>query len=232
MPLIDNLVTRYENGVTNRGVGEIFNQLPMPDPTLLHVFFDDFNNFIAAGKWVLTETGAAGATAGADGDNGIVVLTTDVLDNDNQFVQSVLENFLFATGKRAWFRARFQVSEATQSDFVIGLQVRDTSPLAVTDGVFFRCDDGDVLLDFTSFNTTNVTEAGVASMADATDIDVAFYWDGIDRIWAGINGNPVAVITPGASLPNTELTVSFGYQNGVAGAETMTVDYVYAAMER
>ena len=31
---------------------------------------------------------------------------------------------------------------------------------------------------------------------------------------------------------NEELTVSFGIQNGAAAAKTMTVDYVFAAVER
>jgi hypothetical protein len=33
-------------------------------------------------------------------------------------------------------------------------------------------------------------------------------------------------------LPDTELTVSFGIQNGEAVAKTMTVDYIFAAKER
>ena len=231
MPYIDNIITRFPGGVTNREVGDIFNSLPQQDPTRLHQYYDDFNIFVAS-HYVVTETGAAGTTAAADGDGGLLLLTTDALDNDNQFVQSAQETFLFATGTRAYFRALFQVSEVIQSDFFMGLQVRDTTPLAVTDGVFFRSDDGDALLDFTSFNTTNVTATGIATAVAATDTEVAFYWDGIDRIWYSVDGATLGSITPGASLPNTELTVSFGYQNGVAGAETMTVDYVYVAMER
>ncbi len=233
--LIDNLVTRFQNGIVNRSVGDIFASMIQPDPTRFHTYFDDFNHYdptAATGGYVETETGAGGTVAALDGQGGLLLLTTDALDNDNEFVQSVGEMFLFATGRRAFFRASFEVSEAIQSDFVIGLQIRDTSPLAVSDGVFFQSDDGDALLDFRSFNTTNVTDTAIATVVDATRLEVAFFWDGIDRIWYGVDGTVLGSITPGASLPNTELTVSFGYQNGVAGAETMTIDYIYAAMER
>ncbi len=232
MPLIDNLITRFPNGLTNRDVSNIFNSFPMPDPTLLHIYYDDFNAYLAAGHYVETETGASGTVAGVDGGGGLVRITTDALDNDNEFVQSIREIFLFETGRRAWFRARFLVSEATQSDFVIGLQVRDTSPLAVADGVFFQKDDGDALLDFHSTNTTDTPSLAIATVVDATFLEVSFYWDGIDRIWFGVDDVVLGNITPGANLPNTELTVSWGYQNGVAGAETMDVDYIFAAMER
>ena len=33
-------------------------------------------------------------------------------------------------------------------------------------------------------------------------------------------------------LPDTELTISFGVQNGEAVAKTMTIDYIFAARER
>lgn len=229
--LIDNLVTRLGDGITNVNVSDIFASMIQPDPTKFHTYFDDFNVY-RSGEYVETETGAAGTVAALDGNGGLLLLTTDALDDDLEFVQSVQEPFAFATGSRAFFRAVFQVSEATQSDFFMGLQVRDTTPLAVTDGVFFMSDDGDALLDFHSFNTTNVSATGVATVTAAEDLEVAFFWDGIDRIWYGVNGTVLGSITPAGSLPDTDLTVSFGYQNGVAGAETMTVDYVYAAMER
>jgi hypothetical protein len=38
--------------------------------------------------------------------------------------------------------------------------------------------------------------------------------------------------TPATYLPDTELTISFGIQNGEAVAKTMSVDYVFCAAER
>ncbi len=230
---IDNLVTRFQNGVNNREVGDIFNSLPTMDPTKLHAFMDDFDLFTAA-DWVVTEVGAGGTVALGNLTGGRLLLTTDVLDNDSEFLNKVGEGFLFETGKKAFFRALVNVSEATQSDFICGLQITDTTPLVATDGVYFRKDDGAATIDFIAEkNNVEVASAAIFTVVDATDLELAFYWDGIDRIWFGVNGNALGSITPGASLPDDELlTISFGYQNGVAGAETMAVDFIYAAMER
>ena len=182
----------------------------------------------------------SGMTGGAvdivltNANGGRLLVTNAAADNDSSFSQKVGEGFLFATGKRAFFRALFQVSDATESDFIMGLQITDTTPLAVTDGVFFQKDDDDALLDFhVEKDSVQVDATGIFTVLDATDLEVAFYWDGIDRIWYGVNGTALGFVTPGASLPdNEELTVSFGIQNGEAVAKTMTVDYIFAAMER
>ncbi len=232
MPYIDNLVTRYENGATNRDVGDIFNSLKTFDPTRLHTYFEDFDYFTAA-DWTITEVGAGGTVALMDADGGRLLITTDVLDDDSEFANKIGESFLFAVGTPAFFRAVIQVSEATQSDFIIGLQITDTTPLAASDGVFFRSLDGVATIDFIAeAATVEVAAAAITTVVAAQDLELAFYWDGIDRIWFAVDGATLGSITPGASLPAEELTISFGYANGVAGAETMQVDYIYAAMER
>lgn len=228
----DNEITRFQNGVNNREVGDIFNSLPTMDPTRLHAFFDDFDAYLA-GDWTVTDVGAA-TQALADANGGRLLITNAGGGGNSSFLDKVGESFLFETGKKAFFRALIQVNDAVQSDFVVGLQITDPTPLAVTDGVYFRKDDGDALLDFVAIkNSVAVTAAGIATVVDATDLEVAFYWDGISRIWYGVNGSALGYIDPGVSLPDDEvLTVSFGIQNGEAVSKTMLVDYIYAAMER
>lgn len=237
MPFIDNLVTRFQNGVTNRDVGDIFNSLKTLDPTRFHAYMEDFDYFLAA-DWVITtvEAGAGAATeALTDANGGRLLITNDNADNDSDFFNKVGESFLFELGTPAYFRALFQVNDAIQSDFIMGLQITDATPLAASDGVFFRKDDGDAELDFVSErNNVEVTEDNIFTVLDDTDIEVAFFWDGIDRIWFGVNGTALGSITPGAaSLPTDEvLTISFGIQNGEAVIKTMTVDFIYVSMER
>jgi len=230
--LIDNEVTRLPNGITNAAINSIFASMKQPNPVLFHTFLDDFDRYVAA-DWVVTEVGIA-TQALADGDGGLLLITNAAADDNSSFSQKVGESFTFETGRRAFFEARFQVSDATQSDFVMGLQITDTTPLDVTDGVFFQKDDGDALLDFhAEKDNVAVSATGVFTVVAATNLTVAFFWDGIDRIWYAVNGNVLGSITPAASLPDDEvLTVSFGVQNGEAVAKTMTVDYVYAAKER
>ena len=53
------------------------------------------------------------------------------------FFQLVKEGFKFESGKQIGFHVRFKTNDATQTDIVAGLQLTDTSPLDVTDGIFF-----------------------------------------------------------------------------------------------
>ena len=232
-----SLVTRFPNGVSNTALGDGLGALlPFLDPTKHVVFFDDFHRY-TAGDWVITtaEAGAGSATeALTDGHGGLLLITNDAADNDNDFFQNVGEAFRFTSGKKAYFEARFKVSDATQSDVVVGLQIKDTSPLDVTDGVFFLKADGATTFDFiVEKNDTQSTSSAVATLADNTFIKLGFYYDGAATFTPYVNGVAKTPITSTANMPDDEdLTVSFGIQNGEAVAKTMTVDYILAAMDR
>lgn len=223
--------TRYTSGVTTAKPSDPLSKFILPDMTKAHVYWEDFDYYTAA-DWTVTEVGLA-TQALADGDGGLLLITNAAADNDSSFQQKVGESFTFETGKKAWFEARFQVSDATQSDVVMGLQITDTTPLDVTDGIFFLKSDGAATVDFlVEKDNTATTTSSVATLVDATDIRLGFYWDGVDKIVIYVDGVAVdsSVTT---NLPDDEaLTVSFGIQNGEAVAKTMTVDYILAAKER
>ncbi len=230
--------TRFPSGVTTAAKGTALGNFGLPDPTSWHVFFDDFDRFVAA-DWVITTTelGAGSATeALTDADGGVLLVTNDAADNDNDFFQKVGESFLLEAGKRAVFRARFKVSDATQSDFVMGLQITDTTPLDVTDGIYFIKDDGDALLDVIcrkNATTGSTTATGIATVVSDTYLAVGWAYDGKSEVRVFVNNAHVATLDGTATyLPDTELTVSFGLQNGEAVAKTMSVDYIFAAKER
>lgn len=232
MPQIDNEVTRFNNGVNNRDVGHIFGgSMKQMDPTRFHTYFEDFDYFVAA-NWVFTDVGAA-TQALANVDGGVLLITNAAADDNSSFGQKVGESFLFETGKQLFFGAKFQVSDALQSDVVMGLQITDTTPLDVTDGVFFIKADGAATVNFVvEKDGTATTESAVATLVDDTNIELQFFYDGIDALWVGINGTPVARVAA-TNLPDDEvLTISFGIQNGEAVAKTMSVDYVFVAKER
>lgn len=229
--------TRYTNGVTNNTKENILGQLIDTDPTRLHTYFNDFDTYVA-GDWTVTETQAGATQALADGDGGILLLTNSAADNDLVALNKVGESFLMESGKKAFFKARFKVSDATQSDFAIGLQITDTTPLDVTDGIFFQKDDGDANLDFHVEKDNSATSASaIATVADDTYITVAFYYNGVDEVVyaASTSSTNPAVLGKLATtnLPDDEeLTISIALQNGEAVAKTMSIDYVYAAKER
>lgn len=225
---------RFPNGVTNAAPTSLTGNLIGPDPTKMQVFFNDFDRYAAA-DWVITTTelGASSATeALTDEGGGVLLITNDAADNDNDFFQTVGELFTFTAGKKLFFKARFKTSDATQSDIVMGLQVRDTSPLAVSDGVYFMKDDGDTNLDFyVTGSSSSTTATAVSTLADATYVVVGFYYNGVDEVQYFVDDVKLGTLAT-TNLPTTELTVSFGIQNGEAVAKTMSVDYIFVAKER
>lgn len=208
-------------------------QFQYPDPDLA-IYHEDFFNWVAA-DWTVTETGVA-TQAISDAAHGVLLVTNAAADNDASFQQYVgtgAECWSFVSGKRLMFRARFKVSGATQSDVVIGLQITDTTPLAVTDGIYFRKDDGDTNLDFVIIkDSTATTVTGAGTMADDTWMVVEFHYDGSGTMDYYIDN----VLLGSAAITNVpddeELTVSFGIQNGEAVAKTMSVDYITVVQER
>lgn len=233
--------TRFKNGVTNVGVESPMGQLQIPDPSLMHVWFDDFDEYVA-GDWTVTAVGTTPTRALTDGDGGLLLVTISAADNDSSQNQKVGESFLLTSGKKMMFKARFKVSDATQSDFLIGLAVLDTTLLGavagdgVTDGVFFSKDDGVATMDVSVQKDTTTgqnTALAVHTVVSDTFLQVAWAYDGVNAIKYYVDNVHKGTLSATSTfLPDTELTVSFALQNGEAVAKTMTLDYILVAAER
>jgi hypothetical protein len=243
---------RFPFGVTTASKGTNLGNLGLPDVTKWHVFFDDFHQWVTdtsgEARYTITtiEAGASSATeALVDEPFGAILITNDSADNDSDFLQKIGESFRPAAGKQIFFKARFKVSDATDCDWVFGLMVTDTTPLAadgdgVTDGIFFQKDDGDLNVDFyiqKDATTGQLTNAAVTTSAsNDTYMTLGFWFDGKRTVRVYKDDAQVDVIDIGgtfsAFMPDTELTPSFGIQNGSAAARSMTVDYIFAAIER
>lgn len=227
--------TRFPGGVTNASAGTLLALYPAPDPTRMHVWFDDFDTY-TAGDWTITTTEAgAGSASEAVGnlDGGVLVVTNDAADNDADFFQWAKETFKFEAGKKLWFKARCKISDATQSDFVIGLQITDTSPLAVTDGVYLMKDDGDANLDcYVTKDSTSTTSAAASTLADDTYAVLGFYYDGGSYVHFYKDDAKIASLATTNLPDDEELTISFGIQNGEAVAKILSLDYILVAKER
>ncbi len=207
-------------------------------------YYEYFNDFVnpanyAAADWTLTKVEAgAGSHSVAIGNlaGGILVSTNDAADDDSAFFQSVKEVFKFVSGKALEFECRFKISDAIQSDFAIGLQITDTTPLAVSDGIFFRKNDGDAIPDFVvcKNGTETVVELGSGAMANDTYIKLGFYYDGVDADKLQIFVNDIRV--GAAPLTNVvddeELAISFGHQNGEAVSKVLSIDYIRVCAQR
>lgn len=228
--------THFPNGVTNASNDSANGTMMFPDPTLFHTFFDDFDGFTAAAnEWVSTKVGA-GTNALTAGNGGLLLITNAAADNDNVSLQRI-GAFAFTANKKAWFATKFQVSDATQSDINMGVVIVDATPLDATDGIYFQKDDGSTSIDVyvrKDATTGSNKKSAVATLADATDIVLSWYYDGAGQLAIGVNGVTVAYMDASSTyLPDaTNLTVSMFLQNGEAVAKTMTVDYIMAAFER
>ncbi len=219
------MTTNFPNGISTADRGTELERLILPDPTQAHVYFNDFTTYVA-GDWTITTTEGGTGNASEALTNvagGALLITNDDADNDSDEFQLAVESFKFASGKKSWFKTRFKVSDATQSDWIIGLCITDTTLIdAVSDGVYFKKDDGDASIDFALELNGSATEAsGIATQSDDTFVTLGWYFDGDTT-------NGIKYYVDG----NEELAVSFALQNGAAAAKTMTLDYIYAAQER
>lgn len=231
---------RYPQGISTAvKTSSLFN-MPMQDPTKVHVYFDDFSTF-TAGHWTSTVIGTGTTALVADEPYGAVAATNSAADNDGVQHQLTTENFTLAAGKKAWFKARFKISDATQSDFIIGLAVLDTTLLGaidgdgVTDGIFFSKEDGDTQLDFGVQKDTTTGQNRATNIATVTTsyMTVGFEYDGAGNIKYFVDDVHKGTLAATSTyLPDTPITVSWGLLNGEAVAKVMTVDYLLAAIER
>lgn len=211
-----------------------------------HEWFDDFDFYLAT-SWVITETGS-GTRAIAQAKDGVLVITNAAADNDVNSLQArdvasgqVAEHWKWIAGKRLYFGARLKVSDATQSDFVVGLHITATTPVASapTDGIYFRKDDGDAYLDgiVNKNSTTTGSPTAMATLSNDTYYVFEFYYDGK----TAANGGMIQFYLDGVNVGNCdldnvpddeELAISFAHQNGEAVAKIMSIDWIRVVQER
>ena len=229
-----NQIQRFNGGISTAAANDgVSYHYPYPDPLKAYVYFNDFINFTAT-DWTITETQAGATQALQDGAGGQLLLTNTAADNDQIALQLVPESFRLSALKRCWFECRFQVSDATQVDWFLGLVITDTSVIAgFTDGIGFRKDDGDTQIDFTSLkNSAGSTSTNIATFTAATFTTVGFFFDGNSGCRLYVDGLQRGFINPITFVDDEDLTPTIVLQNGEAVAKTMTVDYILAAVER
>jgi len=161
---------------------------------------------------------------------GHLVYTTAGAENDGVNGQLDGESFEITTGQAlVYFGIKFQASEATQSDFLVGLGIGGTTDAlgGISDAVYFEKLDGSTAIKLvTEKNNTETTSASLGTFAAATDTTLEFYFDGT-TVTGLVNG--VVKGTSTTNLPNDEaLTPTIHFLTGDNSAETMTIDWVRA----
>ena len=235
--------THFPNGVSNRTKGHPLFNYPYLDPSKYYTYFDDFFEY-HSGIYTITTTEAGSGNASeaiTSGAGGQLLITNDDADNDLDFFQLKGESFKWDSSKRMFFSARFKTNDATQSEIIMGLQITDTTPLDVTDGIFFLKVDADTKPDLIieKDNTSTLSILEMDAMEDDTFVTLSFEYDPLDVATGGAvfrayqDDVQVGEITGTTNAPDDEdLTISFGIQNGEAAAKTLTIDFILVAVER
>lgn len=230
-------VTRFPDGVTNVGDTADMALFGALDPAKYHVWWSDFDTF-TAGDWTVTETqGSATQAVNTGADGGILELVNSGTEDDLNAIQLPAETFKWEAGKDFIIKSRFKISDATQSDLIVGVYITDTSPLASlpSDGLFFYKADGSTSLGFQvrKDGTATTTVVTTTMVADTYVIGAAVYQASIGTWFFYLNGARIGSSAVLTNAPDDEeLAVGMAVQNGDGNARTLSADYLLIAKER
>lgn len=183
-------------------------------------------------EWTATvvEAGAGDSTTylKEDAQSGWLRINAAGNEDDGVNLQLKGESFKLTSGDFIYFNTRFQIDEATQSDFMIGLCIGSSTTAlgGVTDGIYFRTVDGSAAMTFVTEKDSTETSTAAATLAAATTYYLSFVCDGTGTVCGYVNGTLVATHT--TNIPDDEaLTVTIAYLNGAAQSNKgVDIDYV------
>ena len=222
-------------------------------------FFDDFEWFVSIHRWTKIVTDVAGGVGivGADAVQGrLTVGTEDATDNDEVYLKTSNEIFLFANNKPLFFEARVQYAEANTDDanVFVGFMNAIAANSLIDDGAgpqasfsgfgFYKVDGGTRWQLISSLATTRTT----------TDLTAAL---SLDRVAKTAGGAAFTVLrAEGLPYSSTDMKVDFfiddvhvgshnlvytsatemnwgiGLKNGGGTAELLLCDYAAVFQQR
>ena len=190
-------------------------------------------------RLVATEVEAGGAntvisipeTAGK-----ILSVITDSNEYDGINVQAKGEAFKLETDKPLYFGAKLLISDATESDLLVGMCELKTDLLKTSaahgitstnvEGFFFYKVDGATAIYAKVYK--DGAEVGTKTLTPVMDTSAhvyEFYWDG-SMLYAYFDGEEVARFSP--TFPDGDLTPSFNFRAGAAAQKTIDIYWMRA----
>lgn len=245
--------TNFPDGVTNVLEQSTLGSFVMPDPSSVHLFFRDFDSYVA--PYAVATTPAvsipgdfviSGATPGTvsctSADGGILSIANDNTDAHSTFLQwggntgTVLGTFTFDPALSMWCKARFKISEATKCSLILGMAAVDTTPLDDANGLFWIKAAASTTLQFKAVNTSTATAANVGTLANNTYVTVGFHYSANSGLFRLFFNDVYAGTIPLTNVPatSTALALTLGALNGTSqgtGA-TLSIDYFMVAKQR
>ena len=197
-------------------------------------YHEDFVNFPVddttgdplAWSTTVVEAGSGTTTfASTDASGGKAIITTAGNENDGGNYQLNGESFETTSDQDLYFGTKLAINDVDQTDLFIGLAVTDTTLLGgVANAIYFESVDGSALLSaVTEASSTETQSDSVGTLADDTEIELEFYWDGT-TVEFFVNGSSVATST--TNIPATQMRVSVHFLTGEATANTCTIDWI------
>jgi hypothetical protein len=196
-------------GDTNKilNTGSMWNGFEFGRPGVYETYFNYFHSY-TAGDWTITttETGSSDATELiADASGGILRVTNDnSASGDADGLQLSGESFLPASGITIYCETRIKVSSATTGDYLWGLVVTDTSPLAHANGIVFRKNTGDTAWDFeTTASSVSSTDSNIEVAQTSDFVKLGFKVNGISSLDYYVDDSKIGTFT--GNIPVTEM---------------------------
>lgn len=232
---LNNLITRFPNGlnVAANGPDDIFNSLGYPDYVGSYRRFEDDFYTYTAGQWTITNVAGTGAVARANGNGGLITITTDANNNDGTQMQRIASgvsglSYLINPAKPFFMDIVASLDVLTANAY-LGLAVTDTTIIGgVTDGLAFRLATGGAL---TLVAEKNSVEASVAigTITAGVPFRLSAFYDGQGAVngmlYGALNGVVGGGVVAGPSIDDDELTtLSFALQTLSAAAKVLTID--------
>ncbi len=229
---------------------------PLRDLDTFYVF-DDFDKD-QSDLWAVDTITDSGTAAVGDATRGIMVLTPSdgtVADNDEVYLATPNELFIFATNRPLYARGRLQFTETASGVYnaAFGFASAVGANLIVDDGAGLRASgciaaiekrDGETTWRLSTRNGSTVTSTASATIAGGSSYQILEIfihdWDGVSMQVSGkVDGNYLRD-TNGNIIRHTVLIASATEMQLFAGAklgaitnnDTLNLDYWYAAQAR
>jgi hypothetical protein len=157
-----------------------------------------------------------------------LLITNAGNENDGLQLQLVGTPYQIASGKPFYFGCKASISNATETDFFVGLSELDTTLVAahavtISNGVYFYKDDGATVITANAEIAGVVSSATVSTACDTSKHIYEILFDGTSMSFY-FDAGLVATITSG--WPTVVVTPSIALMNGSAHSRTASVEWM------
>ena len=246
--------TRFTSGFTQDASWQPLGRIGIPDPFFYATYADDFLPYNVA-NYTVTATGGSVAASASSGTGGRILMTTGATATNFASIQQPTANFANVSGQKLAYLVRVNAADVINSEIIAGLIQTSVTPFTVADGIYFSKAAGSTTVTLRVVSGSVVvgsilmpSVANSSQFTNGADQDMGFYVDRNGNVKAfmgyhliGQKRQNVASLGPNATIYAANLTGAMSIlpvnptvaiRASTAAAQTMSVDFQLAAMER